>query len=117
MSMLVRRFSAISLVAVSLLVLTGLVNSWFLVGSISNLFEQPYGRWLLTKIILFCAALAIASVNLLRLKPRLIIESSQPERAETTVAQLQNNVQIELFLGMTIITVVAILGILPPAIH
>jgi copper resistance protein D len=116
-SVLVRRFSAISLAAVSLLVLTGLVNSWFLVGSISNLVEQPYGRWLLVKIGLFCAALAIASVNLIHLKPRLLIESSQPERAATTVAQLQTNVQIELFLGMAIIIVVAVLGILPPAIH
>lgn len=117
MSVLVRRFSAISLAAVSLLTVTGFVNSWFLVGSIPNLFSQPYGRWLLAKIIFFCAALVVASVNLLRLKPRLQAESSSSEKAIATVAQLQTNVQLELFLGMAIIVVVAVLGILPPAIQ
>jgi copper resistance protein D len=114
---LVRRFSVISLSAVSLLVITGMVNSWFLVGSFSNLFGQPYGHWLLAKIIMFCVILVIAAVNLLRLKPRLITESSQPGKARETAARLQTNIQIELFLGLAIVVTVAILGILPPAIH
>lgn len=117
MACLVRRFSAISLAAVSLLAVTGYVNSWFLVGSASNLVNEPYGRWLLVKMIFFCAALAIASMNLLRLKPRLSIQSTQPEKASATVAQLQRNVQFELVLGSAIVIIVAILGILPPALH
>jgi putative copper resistance protein D len=107
---LVRRFSALSLASVALLAATGFVNSWFLVGSFSNLFEQPYGRWLLVKIILFIFAVAIGAVNLLRLKPRLLTES-----AETSLAQLQINVRWELAFGTAIIVVVGILGILPPA--
>jgi copper resistance protein D len=117
LAVVIRRFSTISLAAVSLLTVTGLVNSWFLVGSFSNLIGQPYGRWLLAKVIFFCVALAIAAVNLLRLKPRLFVESSQAEKAKATVAQLQTNVQFELLLGMVIVAIVAILGILPPAIH
>ncbi|HTR42894.1 MAG TPA: CopD family protein [Pseudomonadales bacterium] len=117
MAQIVRRFSAMSLAAVSLLTITGLINSWFLVGSFSNLFGEPYGRWLLAKVILFCAVLAIASVNLLRLKPRLLIEGLQPEKAHATVAQLQRNVRLELLFGTIIIVIVAILGILPPAFH
>jgi putative copper resistance protein D len=117
MSVLVNRFSAISLATVSLLAITGAVNAWFLVGSFSNFVEHPYGRWLLAKLALFCAALAIAAMNLLRLKPRLIAEQGQPEKAKATVAQLQKNVQFELVLGSGIIAVVAVLGILPPAIQ
>ncbi len=114
---LVRRFSIISLAAVSLLTITGLANIWFLVGSVSNLFAEPYGRWLLVKIIFFCLTLTIASMNLLRLKPSLLVENSQPKRAVVIVAELQKNVQIELLLGTAIVIIVAILGILPPAIH
>jgi copper resistance protein D len=114
---LVRRFSALSLVSVALLATTGLVNSWFLVGSFSNLLEQNYGRWLLAKIILFCFAVGIGAVNLLRLKPRLLIKNSQALNLEATVARLQFNVQMELVIGTAIIIVVAILGILPPAAH
>ena len=114
---LVRRFSALSLASVALLAATGLINSWFLVGSLSNLLEQPYGRWLLAKIILFCLAVAVGAVNLLRLKPRLLAENSQAQNSEATVAQLQFNVQVELILGTAIVIIVAVLGILPPAAH
>ena len=117
MARVVSRFSAVSLATVLALALTGTVNAWYLVGSFSNLVSEPYGRWVLAKIIVFCVALAVAAVNFLRLKPRLAAEHSQPERAKATVAQLQTNVQIELTLGSGIVAVVAVLGILPPAIH
>jgi copper resistance protein D len=115
--MLVRRFSAMSLSAVALLTATGLVNGWILVGSFANLFGQAYGRWLLAKIILFGVAMAIATVNLLRLKPRLVTEINRVQNAEPTAARLQFNVHMELALGMAIVIIVAILGILPPANH
>jgi putative copper resistance protein D len=117
MAQLVRRFSATSLAAVSMLAVTGYVNSWFLVGTVSNLVGQPYGLWLLAKIMFFCIALAIAAVNLLRLKPRISSESSQPDKAGAVAAQLQRNVRLELLLGSAIIIIVAILGVLPPALH
>jgi putative copper resistance protein D len=117
MATLVRRFSAMSLIAVALLTATGLVNGWILVGSIANLFGQTYGRWLLAKIFLFGIAVTIGAVNLLRLKPRLLAENSPPQTAEAATAQLQSNVQMELILGTAIVLVVAVLGILPPAIH
>jgi copper resistance protein D len=113
--MLVRRFSAMSLSAVALLTATGLVNGWILAGSIANLSGQTYGRWLLAKIVLFGVAMAIATVNLLRLKPRLVAEINRAQNAEPTAARLQFNVQMELILGMAIVIIVAILGILPPA--
>jgi putative copper resistance protein D len=109
---LVRRFSAASLVVVALLAISGLVNSWYLVGSFANLFEQRYGWWLLAKIILFCIAVAIGAVNLLRLKPLLSLES----QAGPAASRLQLNVWLELLLGVVVVVVVAILGILPPAI-
>jgi len=114
---LVRRFSAMSLGSVALLTLTGWVNAWFLAGSFSNLFEQTYGRVLLLKIALFIFAVAIGAVNLLRLKPRLSTGNSQTQIFGLTAAQLQFNVQMELSLGTAIVIVVAILGILPPAVH
>ncbi len=112
---LVRRFSFLSLISVALLAATGLANGWFLVGSFANLFGQTYGRWLLLKIILFAVAVAIGAVNLLRLKPRLEIKSSQLQKTETAMAQLRFNVLMELLIGIVIVIVVAILGVLPPA--
>jgi putative copper resistance protein D len=114
---MVHRFSVISLAAVSLLAVTGFINSWFLVGSFSNLIGQPYGRWLLVKILLFALTLQVAAVNLLVLKPRLAFEMEQKRYPDATVSLIRANVRFELILGILIVVIVAILGILPPAIH
>jgi putative copper resistance protein D len=114
--LLVRRFSALSLVSVALLTATGLVNSWYLVGSLANLSGQIYGRWLLLKVVLFALSVGIGAINLLRLKPRLSADHPAGQKDEA-VARLQFNVQLELLLGAIIVIVVAILGILPPAIQ
>ena len=84
---LVRRFSALSLASVSLLTLTGLANSWYLVGSFSNLTQPAYGRWLMTKLILFGVIITFGAINLLRLKPRIENEALSPQRTEASVAQ------------------------------
>ena len=47
-----RRFSCMGYAAVAVLIGSGLVNSWFLVGSISGLFNTPYGQLLLIKLLL-----------------------------------------------------------------
>ncbi len=114
---LVQRFSAVSLASVALLSLTGLANSWFLVGSFANLFNQTYGHWLLLKLVLFLGAVAIGAANLLRLKPCLALETGETQKHEAACRQLQFNVQVELLLGVVIVVVVAVLGFLPPANH
>lgn len=111
----VRRFSAVGLVSVALLTATGWVNAWFLAGSFANLIGQPYGRWLLAKIILFAITIGIAAVNLLRLKPQLSLENGASGGWERAAAQLRFNVYAEVFLAMLIVLVVGILGILPPS--
>ena len=109
---LIRQFSITSIVSVALLTATGLVNSWYLAGSPSHLLSQPYGRWLLLKVCLFLLAVAIGAVNLLRLRPRL----SSPATASPALAQIRRNVLLELILVTAVIIIVAILGILPPAV-
>lgn len=111
--LLTRRFSIMSLCSVATLTVTGLINSWFLVGSLNHLFSETYGRWLLVKILFFFFAIALGAVNLRRLKPRL----SQPQHSTAAVGQLRRNVIIELILATAVIIIVAVLGILPPACH
>jgi len=113
---LVSRFSAISLAAVAALTATGLVNAWYLVGTWANLFGQPYGWWLLAKITLFIGAVAIGAVNLLRLSPRLGAENEPEAGRAEAASKLQRNVGIEVWLAILIVVVVAVLGLLPPAI-
>jgi putative copper resistance protein D len=67
----VRHFSTLSLITVTLLAATGLVNSWFLVGTLHALVASAYGRLLIIKLILFAITLSLGACNLLIHKPRL----------------------------------------------
>ena len=61
----------LAFVSVALLLFGGIVNTWFLAGTVPALIGTGYGRLLLAKITLFLATLVIAAVNLLRLSPRV----------------------------------------------
>ncbi len=107
------RFSTLGILSVGTLLATGIVNSWYLVGSITALTGTPYGRLLSIKIALFLAMVAIAAVNRLRLTPRLL-------RAETTAVTLhplRRNAAIETLFGVVVVAIVAVMGTEPPASH
>ena len=104
-----RRFSTVGLVSVGTLLITGSINAWMLVPGPSALIETKYGILLFIKIALFAAMVAVAAVNRLRLTPGL------PSDAATRA--LSRNVLIELMLGLAVLTIVGLLGTLPPGGH
>jgi putative copper resistance protein D len=110
------RFSTLGIVSVATLLFTGIVNSWYLVGSLPALKETDYGRLLLIKIALFATMVGIAALNWSRLTPRLI-QNVDITAAQKARRQLRRNSAIEAFIGAVIIGIVAVLGTLPPASH
>ena len=110
-----RRFSILGIVSVAVLLATGLVNAWMLVGSFHALAITGYGQLLMLKMIVFAGMLAFAAVNRFYLSPRLALASGEP-RLEA-LRQLTRNGVVEIALGMTIFAIVGALGTLHPAIH
>ncbi len=115
----IRRFSAIALVSMMLLILSGLVNAWESVGTIPALVGTTYGRLLMLKVSLLLPLLGLAALNLLRHKPRLLQGMATPECADTQLLlrRLRRNVLGELMLGGCILLIVGALSIMPPAVH
>jgi len=107
-----RRFSTLGVVSVGLLVITGIVNAWYTVGSVPALVATEYGRLLLLKLVLFGAMLALAAVNRLWLTRRLTAG-----RDAWAARQLQRNAIAETALGLAVLGVVGMLGIAMPAVH
>jgi copper resistance protein D len=105
----VRRFSLLGIASVGLLLASGLINSWYEVGSIDNLTETSYGWLVIAKLGLFAAMVAFAAVNRFYLTPRLA--------AAGAVRQLQRNSLAEAALGFAAVLVVGFLGSMAPAIH
>ncbi len=105
----IRRFSFLGMISVAALLASGIVNSWYDVGSIGPLFGTTYGRLVLAKIALFAAMVGVAAVNRLHLTPRLASAGA--------VRQLQRNSLAETALGFAAVAVVGWLGMMEPASH
>jgi len=110
------RFSALGVVSVATLLVTGIVNSWYLVGSIDGLTGTEYGRLLQIKIALFLGMVALAAINRFHLTPAIASAASVP-MAQQAIRQLRRNAAIEVTGGAVVIAIVAALGTLPPASH
>ncbi len=109
----VRRFSTLSLCCVSVLVVSGISNSWLLVGSIYSLFTTPYGQLLLFKLALFAILIGFGARNRFLVKAKLPKAATDPD----VLAQLRRNVIYETYLGVAVVVIVACLGVTPPARH
>jgi putative copper resistance protein D len=113
-----RRYSVLAVASVTVLLSGGVVNTWFLAGTVPALVGTEYGRLLLAKIGLFLVMLMVAAVNLLRLTPRLAGPADGTRNLVwRAVARLQRNARIETGLGFGVLAVVGVLGILPPGLH
>jgi len=108
-----RRFSVLGIASVGTLLVTGTVNSWFLVGGVPGLLGTPYGRLLLLKLALFAAMVAVAAVN----RQRLTLQLHEGVAPTEALRRLRRNALIETALGLAIIMVVGALGTEPPGAH
>ncbi|MCE0521611.1 MAG: CopD family protein [Methylacidiphilales bacterium] len=110
------RFSTVSFLAVWILIATGMINSYFIVGSFQALIATDYGRLLCLKLSLFLVMLGIAAWNRYRLLPLLLLraEASGTSLVWPLVRRLQSFVLIEFSLALAVVGVVSFLGITPP---
>ena len=104
-----RHFSILGMVSVGVLLLSGLINCWNLMGGPRDLLMTEYGRLVALKIGLFAAMIAIAAANRFYLTPRL----PKPDASRA----LTRNSLAELGLGLCILSLVGILGTLSPSAH
>ena len=110
-----RRFTLLAAASVALLLVGGIVNTWFLAGTAPALIGTEYGRLLLAKIGLFLGTLVIAAVNLRRLSPCLA--AGAEAAAWRAALWLRRNALAEAGLGLAVVAIVGVLGILTPGLH
>lgn len=108
-------FATAGTIIVGLIIVTGLANSYVLVGpqNALRLAESDYGRLLLIKLGLFVAMLVLAAVNRFRLTPALGKAVGGAGTA-AAAARLKRSLWIETVAGILILGLVAWLGTLPP---
>jgi copper transport protein len=78
------RFSGLAAGLLTLLVASGSLLAWRIIGSWDDLFGTTYGRLLIVKVMIAALAVAIAGWNRFALLPRIIGAGDRPERLEAT---------------------------------
>jgi putative copper export protein/mono/diheme cytochrome c family protein len=114
-----RRFSLIGFVCVGTLLATGLINSWFLVGTLPALIGTDYGHLLLIKISLFALMVGLATINRFRLMPRISAAAHRRKAASAgpAIQSLRRNTIAEFVMGALVLGIVSSLGRVPPGLH
>jgi len=109
-------FSGVGLCVVGLLLATGLINSWVLVGpeNVSELLSTPYGRLLILKLLLFSGMIAVAIANRFRLVPALGRTLDRAGLPQGPVAALRQSLAVETGLSVGVLLLVGWLGTLEP---
>jgi putative copper resistance protein D len=111
------RFSNLGIMAVGTLLISGMINAWFLVGGTTNLTSTDYGRLLEVKIALFVGMVGLAAVNRIHLMPLLskAAEIGASDLEAKTTRRLERNALLEISIGLVVICIAGVLGITPPA--
>lgn len=109
-------FSGMGTLAVGLLVVTGLVNSGFLVGidSLGSLVNTPYGLLLSAKLVIFAGMLVLAASNRFILTPRLKRSLENDNLLPRAIRGLRLSLALETLLSIVLLGLVALIGTLAP---
>lgn len=108
-------FSTVGTFVVGVIILSGLTNSWILIGpaNFPALFTTLYGRLLIAKLVLFAGMLGLAWVNRFRLTPALSATLDGGNHAGV-VRALRRSLALETGAAVVIMGLVAWIGMLAP---
>lgn len=109
LAVVVPRFSNVALVSVATLIASGTLAALLHMPTIASMWQTSYGQAILVKIGLLLAALALASVNLLRTKPHL----ARPGARDGAARLLRRLVTGEALLVAGAVFAAAVLSSLP----
>jgi copper resistance protein D len=111
---ILHRFSNLGILSVAIILATGVINTWVLVGGVDGLTNTDYGRLLVLKITLFLAMLGFAAVNRLRLTPKLAAPGPAVTGQTSPAFGIYRNAIAEIALGILVFVIVGSLGLMEP---
>ena len=112
-----RGFSAVGTVIVAIIVISGLINSWMMVG-LANVTQLPnglYGQLFIAKLSLFSGMVVLAAANRFHLTPAFDLAIANNDHQGGIVA-LRQSLAFETACALAILGLVAWLGTLEPPI-
>jgi putative copper resistance protein D len=109
-------FSGIGAALVAVLVATGLINSWFVIGldGVGRVWTSAYGQLLTLKLALFGLMIVLAAANRFHLTPRLGAALGKQGSTEDAIVALRKSLAWETGISIVVLALVAWFGTLAP---
>ena len=107
------RFSGLAAGLLTLLVASGSLMAWRIIGSWDDLFGTTYGRLLIVKVMIAALAVAIAAWNRFALLPRIVGAADRPERLDAA-GEIRRAVAAEASVLVAVLLVTGFLVNQPP---
>jgi copper transport protein len=111
----VGRFSRMAMIAVTLLLLSGIVNSLVLVASFDALIETAYGRLVLAKIAVFGVLITLGAFNQRRMLPQLRAIAARGDPPGRAATVLRRSVALEIAFALVVLGITSVLVATQPA--
>ncbi len=109
-AVILRRFSRLAIVAMGVILVSGTLLTWYLVGNVSSLIGTEYGRLLILKLALLGGIFVIAGGLQRQLLPMLEVKPSDP-----AFRSYANRVKLETVVAVLIVVVASdMAGLAPP---
>lgn len=111
---LIPRFSALAIVSVALIGLTGLYSAFLRVGSFDALTSTRYGQVLIVKTLFFLPMLVLGAINLLITSPTMRRAAEKETGDGGLVQRFRNLVSAELGFAILLLLTVGLFTAVPP---
>ncbi len=111
-AVILRRFSRLAIIAMSVILVTGTLLTWFLVGNIPGMIGTEYGRLLILKLALLGGIFVIAGELQRHLLPMLEVKPSN-----SIFRSYANRVKLETVVAVLIVVVASDMASLAPPEH
>ena len=110
-------FASVGTASVALVLASGLINSWLLVGpqNLLSLGTSLYGQLLLMKLGMFAGMVALAASNRFRLTP-VLGAARTPGDSHHALQRLRLSLMLEAFAALAVLGLVAWIGTLEPPV-
>jgi uncharacterized membrane protein/mono/diheme cytochrome c family protein len=112
---LIPRFSALALISVAALALTGLYSAVLQIGTWDALWNTLYGRALLIKISIALSMIGLGAIHLLIVTPHVKQDAAARPATSPWPNRFRRSVTSEVVLGVALVLSVSVFTSLPPA--
>lgn len=102
------RFSTVAIVTITILGITGVLNSYLHVEHLDDMFDTAYGRAISAKIVVYLGILAVGGVNHFLVRRRLE-RALEEGRSDSAQSLFKKTIAIELALALTVMGITGFL--------